>query len=55
MDACDVVIQSSQIDYERPMSGRFTASSALADKSDWPAFLKTLFASPPGMARLAPP
>ena len=40
--ACDVVIQSSQIDYERPMSARFTASSSLADTSAWPAFLKTL-------------
>jgi thioesterase domain-containing protein len=39
---CEVVIQSSQMDYDRPISGPFAASSSLADASAWPTFLKTL-------------
>lgn len=37
----EVVIQSSQMDYERPITGAFTARSSLDDAS-WPAFVKIL-------------
>lgn len=40
--ACEVVIQSSQMDYDRPISGAFTARSSLVDGSMWPGFLKML-------------
>jgi len=39
---CEVVIQSSQMDYDRPIRGPFTATSSLGDISAWPAFLKML-------------
>lgn len=39
---CEIVIQSHQMEYDRPISGRFTATSSLADTSAWPAFLKML-------------
>lgn len=40
--ACEVVIQSSHVDYAKPITGAFTASSSLADASGWPRFLTTL-------------
>lgn len=38
----EVVIQSSQMDYDRPITGAFTARASLGDESAWPAFLKIL-------------
>jgi thioesterase domain-containing protein len=38
---CEVVIQSSQMEYDRPIAGPFSARSSVAD-SLWPTFLKTL-------------
>ena len=38
---CEVVIQSSQVEYDRPIAGPFAARSTLAD-SLWPLFLTTL-------------
>jgi thioesterase domain-containing protein len=38
---CEVVIQSSQIDYDQPIAGPFAARSSLADGL-WPTFLRTL-------------
>ncbi|MCE7795492.1 thioesterase domain-containing protein [Sphingobium sufflavum] len=40
--ACEVVIQSNAMDYERPILGRFTATSSLVEEGDWPPFLKML-------------
>jgi thioesterase domain-containing protein len=37
-----LVIQSNQMDYDAPVSGRFTAASALVDPAAWPRFVKTL-------------
>jgi thioesterase domain-containing protein len=45
MDAgyqCEIVIQSNQMDYDRPITGPFTATSSLADASAWPSFLSML-------------
>jgi len=39
---CEVVIQSNQMEYDRPISGAFTATSSLVDTSTWPMFLKML-------------
>lgn len=39
---CEIVIQSNQMDYERPITGTFSATSSLAEPADWPMFLKTL-------------
>jgi thioesterase domain-containing protein len=39
---CEVVIQSNRMDYERPITGPFTAASSLPDPGAWPAFVKTL-------------
>jgi thioesterase domain-containing protein len=39
---CEIVIQSNQMDYDRPITGAFTATSSLADAPAWPDFLKTL-------------
>jgi thioesterase domain-containing protein len=39
---CEVVIQSNQMDYDLPITGRFTAASSLPDPAIWPGFLKTL-------------
>ncbi|MCW6532250.1 thioesterase domain-containing protein [Sphingomonas sp. MMSM20] len=39
---CEVVIQSNEMDYDRPITGPFTAASSLADPTAWPAFIKTL-------------
>lgn len=39
---CEVVIQSNQMEYDRPISGRFTATSSLVDTSVWPTFLRML-------------
>lgn len=39
---CEVVIQSNRMDYDRPITGTFTATSSLADPSAWPAFLNML-------------
>ena len=38
----EVVIQSSQMDYKRPITGAFMARSSLDDASSWPAFVKIL-------------
>ena len=38
----EIVIQSSQMDYVRPITGGFTARASLVDASAWPAFLKLL-------------
>lgn len=37
-----LVIQSNRMDYDRPMTGAFTATSALADPAAWPLFARTL-------------
>lgn len=47
---CEVVIQSGEMDYDRPMGGSFTAASALADAAGWPMFVKTLMRK--GRARI---
>ena len=39
---CEIVIQSSRMDYEQPMRGRFVATSSLVDVAAWPAFLRIL-------------
>jgi thioesterase domain-containing protein len=39
---CEVVIQSNCMDYDRPISGTFMATSSLADPSDWAAFMRML-------------
>ena len=39
---CEIVIQSNQMDYDRPITGTFTATSSLADTSAWPTFLNML-------------
>lgn len=39
---CEVVIQSSHVDYVKPITGAFAASSSLADASGWPRFLQSL-------------
>ena len=39
---CEIVIQSSQMDYDRPITGTFTATSSLTDPSAWPTFLNML-------------
>jgi len=39
---CEIVIQSNQMDYVRPITGAFTAASTLADTAAWPEFLTTL-------------
>jgi len=39
---CEVVIQSNHMDYDKPVTGPFIASSSLVDASAWPAFMKTL-------------
>jgi thioesterase domain-containing protein len=38
---CEVVIQSSQMEYDRPITGAFAARSSLAENL-WPTFLRTL-------------
>ncbi|MEO7690553.1 MAG: YiiD C-terminal domain-containing protein [Sphingomonas sp.] len=39
---CEIVIQSNHMDYDRPITGAFTATSSLVDISAWPEFLKML-------------
>lgn len=39
---CEIVIQSNQMDYDRPITGAFTAASSMADPPAWPQFLKIL-------------
>jgi thioesterase domain-containing protein len=39
---CEVVIQSNQMDYDKPVTGPFTATSSLAESAAWPAFRKIL-------------
>ena len=39
---CEIVIQSNHMDYDRPISGEFIATSSLTDPAAWPAFLKML-------------
>jgi thioesterase domain-containing protein len=38
----EIVIQSNQMDYDRPIVGAFTAASSLADPAAWPAFVAML-------------
>lgn len=38
----EIVIQSSTMDYARPITGPFTARSSLEDDGAWPLFVKTL-------------
>ena len=38
----EIVIQSNHMDYDRPISGTFTATSSLTDPAAWPAFVKML-------------
>lgn len=38
----EIVIQSSQMDYERPIAGPFTAISEMPDIALWPGFLNML-------------
>ncbi|MEO5586163.1 MAG: thioesterase domain-containing protein [Novosphingobium sp.] len=40
--AGEVVIQSSHVDYDKPVTGSFTARSSLADDSRWAGFTKML-------------
>ena len=40
--ACEIVIQSNHMDYDRPITGAFTATSSLVDPPAWPDFLKIL-------------
>ena len=39
---CEVVIQTSQMDYDRPIRATFSATSSLTDAGAWPAFLTML-------------
>lgn len=39
---CEVVIQSNHMEYDRPVTGDFTARSCLANAASWPLFMKTL-------------
>jgi thioesterase domain-containing protein len=39
---CEVVIQSNEMDYDRPIEGPFTARSSLVDAAAWPLFLRML-------------
>ena len=39
---CQVVIQSNQMAYDRPIHGAFSAASSLADPDTWQAFLRML-------------
>lgn len=45
-----LVIQRNSVDYERALTGDFTARAALASPADWPRFLRTL--SRRGRARI---
>lgn len=38
----EIVIQSSHMDYDKPVNGPFIAESSLAAAATWPLFLKTL-------------
>lgn len=48
---CEVVIQSNTMDYQRPIHGRFTATSSLPPSADWATFLRMLTRK--GLARIA--
>jgi thioesterase domain-containing protein len=37
-----IVIQKNTMAYERPITGRFTASAAIPDTMDWRRFVDTL-------------
>lgn len=37
-----LVIQSNRMDYDQPVTGAFTATSALKDATAWPLFMKML-------------
>jgi thioesterase domain-containing protein len=37
-----LVIQSNRVDYDAPVTGRFTAAAELAEPAAWPRFIKTL-------------
>ena len=39
---CEIVIQSNEMNYDRPITGPFTATSSLTDPAAWPAFLNML-------------
>ena len=38
----EIVIQSNRMDYDRPITGLFTATSSLPDGTDWTGFVKML-------------
>jgi thioesterase domain-containing protein len=38
----EVVIQSAEVDYDKPITGSFAARSSLDEAQAWPAFLKML-------------
>ncbi|MCT2399294.1 thioesterase domain-containing protein [Novosphingobium mangrovi (ex Huang et al. 2023)] len=40
--SCEVVIQSNRMDYDKPITGTFAATSSFADEADWAGFLKPL-------------
>jgi thioesterase domain-containing protein len=40
--AGEIVIQSNHMNYDRPITGAFTATSSLVEISAWPEFLKML-------------
>lgn len=40
--SCQLVIQRNTMEFLRPITGEFTASSVVEDPSDWSAFLHTL-------------
>jgi thioesterase domain-containing protein len=41
-EKCEVVIQSNQMEYDKPVTGPFIARSALTSPATWPVFVKTL-------------
>jgi len=51
MPAASLVLQSSSMDYQRPISAGFSARARLAPDADWALFLRTLHRR--GRARIA--
>lgn len=47
---CKLVVQRSAMEYEAPMSGRFTATATLSSEDDWDRFLAAYAAH--GKARI---
>lgn len=38
----EIVIQSNEMEYERPMRGEFVATGAIGAEADWPGFVRML-------------